>query len=78
MSLLILLFAPGIFAIYWIIRMQVCLSRIRYLVYTYGLSRKKLQALKCKEVKKLRENIDRLQAHNDADGLETLVRPYRA
>lgn len=78
MSLLILLFAPGIFAIYWIIRIQVCLSRIRYLVDTYGLSRKKLQALKCKEVKILRENIDQLRAHNDADGLETLVRPYRS
>ena len=78
MSLLILLFAPGIFAIYWIIRMQICLSRIRYLVDTYGLSRKKLKALKCKEVKILRENIDQLRAHNDAYGLESLVRPYRA
>ena len=78
MSLLILLFILGIFAIFWIIQMQICLSRIRYLVDTYGLSRKKLQALKCKEVKKLRENIDQLRAHNDAYGLESLVRAYRA
>jgi hypothetical protein len=78
MSILILLFAPGIFAIYWIIRMQICLSRIRYLVDTYGLSRKKLQALKCKEVKILRENIDQLRARNDAYELESLVSPYRA
>lgn len=78
MSLLVLLLAPGIFAIYWIVRMQICLSRIRYLVDTYGLSRKKLGALKCQEVKKLRGSIDQLRAHNDADGLESLVRPYRA
>ncbi|WP_353201321.1 hypothetical protein [Polynucleobacter sp.] len=78
MSLLILLLAPGIFAIYWIIRMQICLSRIRYLVDTYGLSRNKLRALQCKEVKKLRENIDQLRTHNDTDGLESLIRPYRA
>jgi hypothetical protein len=42
------------------------------------MSRKKLKALKCKEVKILRENIDQLRAHNDAYGLESLVRPYRA
>jgi hypothetical protein len=78
MSLLILIFTLGIFAIYWIIRMQICLSRIRYLVDTYGLNRRKLKALKCKEVKKLREDIDQLRAHNDAYGLESLVRPYRA
>jgi len=78
MSLLILLFAPGIFAIYWIIRMQICLARVRYLVDTYGLSRKKLRSLKCKEVKKLRESLDILQSKEDTSGLENLVRPYRA
>ena len=78
MSLLILLFAPGIFAIYWIIRMQICLARVRYLVDTYGLSRKKLQSLKCKEVKRLRESLDQLQSKEDTSGLENLVRPYRA
>ena len=78
MSLLILLFAPGIFAIYWIIRMQICLARVRYLVDTYGLSRKKLRSLKCKEIKQLRESLDQLQSKEDASGLENLVRPYRA
>jgi hypothetical protein len=78
MSLLILLFAPGIFAIYWIVRMQICLARVRYLVDTYGLSRKKLRSLKCKEVKQLRESLDILQSKEDTSGLENLVRPYRA
>ena len=73
-----LLFAPGIFAIYWIIRMQICLARVRYLVDTYGLSRKKLQSLKCKEVKRLRQSLDQLQSQEDTSGLENLVRPYRA
>jgi hypothetical protein len=78
MSLLLLLFAPGIFAIYWIIRLQICLSRVRYLVDTYGLNRKKNQPLKCNEVKKLREKIDELRTANDAYGLEALIKPYRA
>ena len=73
-----MLFAPGLFAIYWIIRMQICLSRVRYLVDTYGLSRKKIQPMKCKEVKNLREKIDELRAKNDAYGLEALIKPYRA
>ena len=75
---MLLLFAPGLFAIYWIIRMQICLSRVRYLVDTYGLSRKKIQPMKCKEVKNLREKIDELRAKNDAYGLEALIKPYRA
>ncbi len=75
---MLLLFAPGLFAIYWIIRMQICLSRVRYLVDSYGLSRKKIQPLKCKEVKNLREKIDELRAKNDAYGLEALIKPYRA
>jgi hypothetical protein len=62
MSILLLLFTPGIFAIYWLIRLQICLSIIRYLVDTYGMDRKKLQKLKCKEIKALRESIDTLQA----------------
>ena len=78
MSILLLLFAPGIFAIYWLIRLQICLSRIRYLVDTYGMDRQKLQKLKCKEVKALRESIDQLRHANDTFGLENLVRPYRA
>lgn len=78
MSILLLLFAPTLFAIYWIIRLQICLSRIRYLVDTYGLSRQKLRALKCKGVKELRLKIDDLRSQNDAYGLEALVKPYRA
>jgi len=78
MSILLLLFAPGIFAFYWLIRLQICLSRIRYLVDTYGMDRNKLQKLKCKDIKALRESIDALRHANDAIGLESLVRPYRA
>jgi uncharacterized membrane protein (DUF106 family) len=78
MSILLLLFAPGLFAIYWLINLQICLSRIRYLVDTYGMDRKKLQKLKCKEVKALRVSIDQLRHANDAFGLESLLRPYRA
>jgi len=77
-SVLLLLFAPGIFAIFWLIRMQVCLARVRYLVNTYGLSREKLRPLKCKEVKQLRASLDQLQSDEDTSGLENLVRPYRA
>ena len=78
MSILLLLFAPGIFAVYWLIRLQICLFRIRYLVDTYGMDRKKLQKLKCKDIKALRESIDALRHTNDAFGLENLVRPYKA
>lgn len=75
---MLLLFAPGIFAIIWLIRMQICLARVRYLVDTYGLSRKKLRSLKCKEVKQLRANLDQLQSDENTSELENLVRPYRA
>lgn len=78
MSILLLLFAPGIFAIYWLIRLQICLSRMRYLVDTYSMDRKKLRKLSCKEIKALRDSIDTLRHANDAFGLESLVRPYRA
>jgi uncharacterized membrane protein (DUF106 family) len=78
MSILLLLFVPGIFAAYWLIRLQICFSRIRYLVDTYGMDRKKLQKLKCKDIKALRESIDALRERNDAFGLENLLRLYRA
>jgi hypothetical protein len=42
------------------------------------MDRQKLQKLKCKEVKGLRESIDQLRHADDALGLENLVRPYRA
>ena len=78
MSILLLLLAPGIFAIYWLIRLQICLSRVRYLVDTYGMDRKKLRKLKCKELKALRASVDQVRRTNDAFALEALVRPYRA
>ncbi len=78
MSILLFLFAPGLLTIYFLIHMQICLSRVRYLVDTYGMSRKKLRKLKCKEVKALRQSIDNLRHANYAFGLEALVRPYRA
>jgi|GEM_PF-368029 uncharacterized membrane protein (DUF106 family) len=78
MSLLLLLFAPGLFAIYWLIRLQICLSRMRYLVDAYGMDRKKLQKLKCPQLKTLRQSIDQLRQKNDAYALEALVKPYRA
>ncbi|MBU3589302.1 hypothetical protein [Polynucleobacter sp. 80A-SIGWE] len=78
MSILFLLFAPAIFAVYWLIRLQICLSRARYLVDTYGMDRKKLRKLSCGELKKLRTSIDELRHTSDAFGLEALVRPYRA
>ena len=78
MSILLLLFAPGIFALYWLIRLQICLSRARYLVDTYGMDRKKLRKLSCKELKGLKTSIDELRHASDAFGLEALVRPYRA
>jgi hypothetical protein len=78
MSILLLLFAPGIFAVYWLIRLQICLSRTRYLVDTYGMDRTKLRKLSCGELKKLRTSIDELRHTSDAFGLEALVRPYRA
>ena len=78
MSLLLLLLAPGIFALYWLVRLQICLSRARYLVDTYGMDRKKLRGLSCKELKILKTSIDELRHANDAFGLEALVRPYRA
>ena len=78
MSILLLLFAPGLFALVWLIRLQICLSRVRYLVDTYGMDRKKLRKLSCKDLKKLRISIDELRQTNDALALENLVRPFRA
>lgn len=77
MSILLLFLAPGLFALVWLIRLQICLSRVRYLVDTYGMDRKKLRKLSCKELKKLRISIDELQHTNDAFALENLVRPFR-
>lgn len=78
MSILLLLLAPGLFALLWLIRLQICLSRVRYLVDTYGMDRKKLRKLSCKEIKTLRNTIKSLKRADDTFGLEALVRPYRA
>lgn len=78
MSILLLLLAPALFALLWLIKLQICLSRVRYLVDTYGMDRKKLRKLSCKDIKMLRNSIKSLKRANDAFGLETLVRPYRA
>ena len=78
MSLLLLIFTPGLFALIWLIRLQVCLSKVRYLVDTYGMDRKKLRKLSCKEIKSLKNSIEELRANDDAFALEALVRPYRA
>ena len=78
MSILLLLFAPGLFALVWLMRLQICLSRVRYLVDTYGMDRKKLRKLSYKELKKLRISVDELRHANDAFALENLVRPFRA
>lgn len=78
MSILLLLLAPAIFALFWLIKLQLCLSRVRYLVDTYGIDRKKLRKLSCKEIRVLRSSIDDLRQKNDAFALEALIRPYRA
>jgi hypothetical protein len=77
MTILLLLLSPALFAIIWIIRFQICSSRLRYLIDTYGLDRKKLRKLSCRQAKALRNNIDELRDKNDAFGLENLIRPYR-
>jgi hypothetical protein len=78
MSILLLLLAPALFALLWLIKLQICLSRVRQLVDTYGMDRKKLRKLSCKDIKVLRNSIQNLKQADDAFGLEALVRPYRA
>ncbi|MBU3621797.1 hypothetical protein [Polynucleobacter sp. CS-Odin-A6] len=77
MSILLLIFAPTLFALYWLIRLQMRLSKVRYLVDAYGLDPKKLQRLKYNDIKELRHSIDALRRANDAYGLEDLVKPYQ-
>lgn len=78
MSMVIFFLASGLLAIYYLIRYQICLSRVRYLVDAYGLDRRKLRKLSCKETKALRNSIDALRHADDAFKLEALIRPYRA
>lgn len=73
-----LLLVPGLLAIYYLVRLQICLSRVRYLVDAYGLDRQKLRTLSCKETKVLRNAIDALRRADDPFSLEALIKPYRA
>lgn len=78
MSIFLLILAPGLIGIYWLIRLQICLSRMRYLIDTYGMDRKKLRKLSCKEVKLLRNSIEERRHANDAIGLDALIKRFRA
>ena len=77
MTILFLLLSPALFAIFWIIRFQICSARRRRLVDTYGIDSKKLRKLSCREVTKLRKQIQALEENKDAYGLESIVRLYR-
>lgn len=77
MSLFLLLLSPALFALYWIIRLQICASRRRRLVDTYGIDPKKLRKMNCKEISELRDCINQMQDAGDALGLESIIRPLR-
>lgn len=77
MTIVFLLLSPALFALFWIIRFQICTARRRRLVDTFGIDSKKLRKLTCREVSKLRKNIDEMKAKGDAYGLESLIKPYR-
>ena len=77
MSLIFLLLSPALFGLYLIIRFQICANRRRRLVDSYGIDLKKLRKMSCKEVLKLKKDIDALTEKSDAFGLEALVRPLR-
>ena len=77
MTILFLLLSPALFALFWIVRFQICTARRRRLIDTYGIDSKKLRKLSCKEVTRLRKQIQALEEKKDAFGLEEAVRPYR-
>lgn len=77
MTILFLLLSPALFAIFWIIRFQICAARRRRLVDTYGIDPKKLRKMRCAEVSLLRRHIQNLENTQDAYGLESLIRPLR-
>ena len=77
MSLIFLLLSPALFGLFWIIRFQICSSRRRRLVDTYGIDPKKLRKMSCKEVSRLRKMIDGMQDKGDAYGLESIIKPLR-
>lgn len=73
-----LILTPILFGIYWLIRLQIHASQVRYLVDNYGLSRQKLRPLKYKAIKQLRQDIEKLRSENKPYDLEALVKIYRA
>ena len=77
MTILFLLLSPALFGLFWIIRFQICSSRRRRLVETYGIDSKKLRKMSCKEVGKLRQRIQEMKDKDDVYGLESTIRPYR-
>ncbi len=77
MTILFLLLSPALFALFWIVRFQICTARRRRLVDTYGIVSNKLRKLSCKGVTRLRKQIQELEEKKDAFGLEEAVRPYR-
>ncbi len=78
MTFIFLFFSPILFAIFLIIRFQLCISRRRNLVKTYRMDPQKLQKLSCKKVKALTQNIQEMLVKANTIGLEEIVRPYRA
>lgn len=77
MSLIFLLLSPALFALFWIVRFQICASRRRRLVDTYGIDSKKLRKMSCKEVSSLRKLINDTEDKGDAYSLESIIRPLR-
>lgn len=78
MTILFLMLSPALFGLFWLIRFQICAARRRRLIDTYGIDPKKLRKLGCKEVIRLRKQIDEFRSKGDAYGLESLVRLYKA
>ena len=77
MTIALLLLCPAVVAMFWIIRFQICISRRRYLVDTYGVDPKKFQKLSCKQVKAFKGQVEEMQHADKALGLEELIRPFR-
>jgi hypothetical protein len=77
MTILFLLLSPALFGLFWIIRFQICSSRRRRLVDTYGIDSNKLRKMSCKEVSKLKQRIQEMRDKDDAYGLESVISPYR-
>ncbi len=77
MTILFLLLSPALFGLFWIFRFQICSSRRRRLVDTYGIDSNKLRKMSCKEVNKLKQRIQEMKDKDDAYGLESVLSPYR-